>query len=203
LVFRATGVSPWVSTSRSWKDSDFRDRLFRYIEISSVTKDKGIIGYKTMHVKDAPSRATTLVKKDDIILSTTRPYLGAFAIVSEEYDNCVCSSGFALADSITIDGIDKNYLLSFLKSPVGLRQMERRMTGGLYPAIIQSELEKIKVPLPSQEVQQKNVKQQKDIQSEIVKQQARINQIRMNIKEEIEEMILGIRPVPGTAELTH
>ena len=46
------------------------------------------------------------------------------------------------------DELERDYLLLFLKSSAGLRQMERRMTGGLYPAIVQDELEKIRVPIP-------------------------------------------------------
>jgi type I restriction enzyme M protein len=133
--------------SRSWKPENFPSGQFRYIEISSVTKEDGITKATLVDIKNAPSRATTLIKEGDIILSTTRPYLGAFAVVTKAYDNCVCSSGFSLATGLRMKDIDINYLLLFLKSEAGLRQMERRMTGGLYPAIVQGELEKIKVPI--------------------------------------------------------
>ena len=98
---------------------------------------------------DAPSRATTLVKAGDIILSSTRPYLGAFTIVPAEYDGCICSSGFSLATGLLRNDIHKEFLLLFLKSEAGLKQMERRMTGGLYPAIVQDELEKVRIPFRS------------------------------------------------------
>ena len=93
-----------------------------------------------------------------LILSTTRPYLGAFARVPKKYDHCVCSSAFALADGLKTDRVIPDYLLLFLKGPAGLRQMERRMTGGLYPAIIQRELEQIIIPIPSKSNQRKIIK---------------------------------------------
>ncbi|MCV4785333.1 hypothetical protein OFM36_38465, partial [Escherichia coli] len=79
---------------------------------------------------------TTLVKTGDLIISTTRPYLGAIAIVPEKYNNYICSSGFALATSTKLPHVDIRYVLFFLTSKAGLLQLERRMTGGLYPAIV-------------------------------------------------------------------
>lgn len=182
--------------SRCWNAKDFPEGTFEYIEISSVTKDDGIIGSKTVEVRKAPSRATTLLKEGDIILSTTRPYLGAFAIVPKKYDGCVSSSGFALADGIKTEGIDKNFLLFFLKASAGVRQFERRMTEGLYPAIVQSELEKIRVLLPPIDKQQKIVRQMEEGQANIAQEREKAGRLAAAIKQEVEEMILGTRPVP-------
>jgi type I restriction enzyme S subunit len=182
-------------TSRSWKTSDYPDGTFEYVEISSVTKDNGIIGSRPVEVKQAPSRATTLIKEGDIIIATTRPYLGAFAVVPEKYNNCVCSSGFSLADSIKIPDIEKEFLLLFLKSPAGLRQMERRMTGGLYPAIVQDELEKILVPIPSPAVQQEIIRAMKDGVVEIEQAREAAEQKSLEIKAEIEAVILGTKRI--------
>jgi type I restriction enzyme S subunit len=181
--------------SRPWKSSDFPDGVFEYVEISSVNKEKGIFGSKTVSINNAPSRATTLIKEGDLLISTTRPYLGAFAIVPDKYDNCVCSSGFALADKINIPEIDKDFLLFFLQSPAGLRQMERRMTGGLYPAIIQAELEKILVPIPSLEIQKDIMKQVKDGQNKITQEREAAEQKSREIKAEIEALILGTKRI--------
>lgn len=182
-------------TSRSWKPADFPDGIFEYIEISSVSKDKGIIDSRTVEINSAPSRATTLLKEGNIIISATRPYLGAFAIVLSKYNNCVCSSGFALADKIKIPEIDKNFLLFYLKSPAGLRQMERRMTGGLYPAIIQDELEKIIVPLPPFEIQKEIIKDMKEGQLEIAREREVAERKYLGIKAEIEALILGTKNI--------
>mgnify|MGYP001563687004 CR=1 FL=1 len=182
--------------SRPWKRADFPKGTFRYIEISSVTKEQGIIGYREVSIDEPPSRATTLVKAGDILLSTTRPYLGAFTIVLQEYDNSVCTSAFALADSVNEEVLDKKFLLYFLRSSAGLRQMERRMTGGLYPAIVQSELEKIRLPLPPLKSQKAFVQAADEIQTQI-KEDRKSSETKADVmKTQIEEMILGIRPVP-------
>jgi restriction endonuclease S subunit len=183
--------------SRPWKKEDFPNRTFEYIEISSVTKQQGIISSRTVDAKNAPSRATTLIKTGDIILATTRPYLGAFAIVPDKYDGCVCSSGFALADGLKSDGADKNFIMFFLKSTAGLKQMERRMTGGLYPAIVQNELEKVKIPLPPINIQREIV--QKIEEGNVVIKRERDAAVRLDtkIKKDIEALILGTKTLEG------
>ncbi len=183
--------------SRPWSSKDFPDGTFEYIEISSVNKERGITGTRTVNVKKAPSRATTLVKKGDVILSTTRPYLGAFAIVPVEYDNCVCTSGFGLADSLKTDKVDKKYLLYFLKSQVSLRQMERYMTGGLYPAIVQSELEKIKVPILKIKVQREIVENIRKAEHQTNKKLTDAIRRFKQVKHNIEEMIVGGKDIEG------
>lgn len=182
-------------TSRLWKAADFPSGDFEYVEISSVNKDDGIIGSKTVKIEEAPSRATTLLKDGDIILATTRPYLGAFAIVQQKYNNCVCSSGFALADAIKIPDVEKEFLLLFLKSSAGLRQMERRMTGGLYPAVVQDELEKILVPIPPQELQREIIKSAIEVNSKIVQERKAAERKSREIKAEIESLILGTKRI--------
>lgn len=182
-------------TSRPWKASDFPEERFEYVEISSVTKDDGIIGSRPVNIKEAPSRATTLIKEGDLIIATTRPYLGAFTIVPDKYNNCVCSSGFSLADTIKIPDIEKEFLLLFLKSPAGLRQMERRMTGGLYPAIVQDELEKILVPIPPLSMQREVIKSVKEGRTESEQEREAAELKSREIKVEIEALILGTKQI--------
>jgi type I restriction enzyme S subunit len=112
-----------------------------------------------------------------------------------EYDGCVCSSGFALADELKTTEVNKDFLLFFLKSSAGLRQLERRMTGGLYPAIVQGELEKIRVPLPPMTLQQKIVKEMKEKEMEIARERKKGEQLTAAVSQEVEDMILGVRSV--------
>ena len=130
---------------------------FRYIEINDIdTFLARIIRAEELNVKDAPSRAQMVVRKDDIIISTTRPYRGAIAFVTEEYDGCICSTGFAVIREVKKE-INRKYLLHILHSSIGLKQMEQRMTGGNYPAITPDELLKIWIPVPPIRLQNKIV----------------------------------------------
>lgn len=178
--------------SRSWKKSDFPEGKFEYIEISSVNRENGIFSSRTVETNNAPSRATTLVKTGDLIISTTRPYLGAIAIVPEKYNNYVCSSGFALATSTKLPNVDIRYVLFFLTSKAGLLQLERRMTGGLYPAIVQEELEKVKIPIPSSEVQKEIMRRVEEGRSKIRQEQEAAAKVAEESESEVERMILGL-----------
>jgi restriction endonuclease S subunit len=181
--------------SRPWKHESFPDGFFKYVEISSVSKEDGIFSSKVVGLKEAPSRATTLICKGDLIISTTRPYLGAIAIVPEAYDNHVCSSGFALVDPVDDTHILKEYLLFFLKSQGGLKQMEQRMTVGLYPAITQDELEKIEIPLPPLSVQKQIMERVAAGREEIAREREAADRIAREINAEIETLILGTKKV--------
>ena len=67
----------------------------QYIDISSIInfQIKNIITYLG---KDAPSRARRRVIEDDVIVSTVRPYLRAFAKIPARYTDYICSTGFAV-----------------------------------------------------------------------------------------------------------
>jgi hypothetical protein len=183
--------------SRGWQRSDFPQGTFRYVEISNVTKADGIIDARLVAVNAAPSRATTVIHAGELIISTTRPYLGAFAIVPREYDGCVCSSGFALCTGTRRDDLLLPFVLEFLKSAAGLRQMERRMTGGLYPAITQDELEKVRIPVPRISMQCEIVERIAARRAEIAKLKADAKARAEAAKTDVEAMILGTKGTKG------
>lgn len=138
-------------SSERWKKA--ASGTFRYIEISDIdTFSAKILRAKEIEVEDAPSRAQFLVRTNDIIVSTTRPYRGAIALVTQEFNHCVCSSGFAIIRKLK-DKMDRKYLLRVLHSNLALKQMEQRMTGGNYPAISPAELLEIQIPVPPIEAQ--------------------------------------------------
>lgn len=121
---------------------------FLYIDIESITNESGIIkNVKNVMGVDAPLRARRVVHNNDVIMSTVRPYLKAFAIVTPKYDNEICSTGFAVLTAKKV--IYPHYLLYCLFSDFVLDQCNRMMTGGQYPALNTSQVKKIKIPIPS------------------------------------------------------
>ncbi|RAL26956.1 restriction endonuclease subunit S [Thermoflavimicrobium daqui] len=70
---------------------------YQYVELSSVNVDMGMIeSTKLVDPNDLPARARLFARKDDIILSLVRPERGAVAIIPEQLDGCIVSSGFAV-----------------------------------------------------------------------------------------------------------
>lgn len=135
-----------INTS-SLKNSTDGEMQIKYIDIESV-QDGTIKGYKEYEFKDAPSRARRIVKKGDVILSTVRPNLKAFAIIKESVENLVCSTGFAVLNSKQSNRYFNEYLYHFALSEVFMSQVNNFLVGTNYPAINLKDLESIIIPLP-------------------------------------------------------
>lgn len=152
--FRAAARLGDLATFRfeGWAASDFPGGEFRYLEIGGVHRVDGITELTTIGVDEAPSRAQYRCYKGDMLISMTRPYMGKIAMVENIGDGSVCSSGFSVIAETRKDVV-KEYLFFILRSIIGTRQLEQRMSGGSYPAITQTQLEKIVVPIPSETIQ--------------------------------------------------
>jgi type I restriction enzyme S subunit len=130
------------------------DKTFLYVDIDSVDGGTGKIrNPKQILGKKAPSRARRVIHENDVIMSTVRPYLKAFAIVPRELDGQICSTGFAVLSCGS--NILPYFLLNILFSSQIINQCNRMMVGGQYPALNQSQVSEIRIPLPPLSEQQK------------------------------------------------
>ena len=130
------------------------DETFTYVDIDSIEGGTGKIrNPKRILGKDAPSRARRVIREHDVIMSTVRPYLKAFAMVPKDCDNQICSTGFAVL--CCKDAVLPYFLLNVLFSDIVIIQCNRMMMGGQYPALNQSQVSRIKIPLPRLPEQQK------------------------------------------------
>ncbi len=130
------------------------DIPIRYVDISSVSHDKGIIEVKPMLFKDAPSRARRKAKIGDVVVSTVRTYLKAVASVDEKYADCVYSTGFAILRARR-EQLNPDYLKWLILNELFIQAVESHSEGLSYPAINASELVNLKTvvpPVPEQKV---------------------------------------------------
>lgn len=134
-----------------------KSQTFRYIEIGSLTGD-GRAEFETVEVADAPSRATWIVKPGDIITSTVRPIRRLSAMISEDQDGCVCSSGFAvLTPKPGHSGIEPEVLLTYLRLPIICEVLDLYTTASMYPAIPVQRLMQIPILVPDKVVRKQIV----------------------------------------------
>lgn len=124
-------------------------RTFIYIDLESVTKGI-LIKEEEIRIEEAPSRAQRLLRKDDILYQTVRPYQKNNYFFTKDGDY-VASTGYA---QIRAKG-DPKYLFHFLHTSNFVNVVNRWSTGTSYPAISPSELVKISVAFPSLPEQQK------------------------------------------------
>lgn len=124
------------------------DFSFQYLDIQSVTL--GSISWKDVSVQQfvsSPSRARRVVRPGDVLLCTVRPYLQANAYAGwSEREDIVCSTGFAVIRSG--DNLDSRYLFHHLFFDDVGRQLERLQTGSNYPAVNESDVRVVTLPLP-------------------------------------------------------
>lgn len=118
-----------------------------YIDIASITSPGVMRPPNPMTFKDAPSRARRLVKRDDVLVSTVRPYLRAFVRIKSDEPNLVASTGFA----VLTPGpqLRSDYLYHYVMSERFVHFLQERMTGSNYPAVAPRDVADCPIPLPS------------------------------------------------------
>ena len=130
------------------------EKDFLYVDISSIDVSTGtIVTPQLLKGEDAPSRARKVIRKGDIIISTCRPTRGAIAVVPEELDNQICSTGFCVIRAK--NGTNNGYLHFMLRSAVVKEQFRKFSTGSSYPAILDDDIKKTIIPLPPKPLQDK------------------------------------------------
>lgn len=124
-----------------------------YVDIGSVSFEKGIEKTEEFIFAEAPSRARRLAKEGDVAVSTVRTYLKAIAAIDDKTENYIYSTGFAvISPSLQLEPA---YLSNFIKSNAFTEQVDLVAKGMSYPAINSTELSNlycIKVPEVEQKV---------------------------------------------------
>lgn len=137
---------------------------YHYIDISSINNENGNFDTgQAIEGKSLPSRARRAVQVGDVLLSTVRPYLKAYALIKELPDNPVASTGFAVLTPR--EGILSEWLYFILFTDFLQKQMESRMGKGAYPSINAQDVSELVIPLPDIETQSnivKKIKKQKE-----------------------------------------
>jgi restriction endonuclease S subunit len=119
-------------------DSTPDDFRITYVDIGSVTQEKGISRTEEYDFITAPSRARRLVREGDTIISTVRTYLKAVAAIQNHPDNMVVSTGFAVLRPS--DGVIANFLYRAVQSDLFISRVVSLSEGVGYPAIAPSTL---------------------------------------------------------------
>jgi type I restriction enzyme S subunit len=117
---------------------------FDYVDIGSVTLEKGIVTKERMKFEHAPSRARRIAYSGDIIISTVRTYLKAIAKVNE--DEIVASTGFAVITAKPL--INNVFLEHCCKSEGFIAYIGANSVGISYPAINSTKLICAKIAVP-------------------------------------------------------
>jgi type I restriction enzyme S subunit len=132
------------------------DKEFTYLDVSSVNKETKVIeGATVLLGKNAPSRARKLVKLNDVIFATVRPTHSRVALITEEYDSQICSTGYFVLRPR--EDINHKYLFYFLLTDHFNQQMEKLQKGASYPAVTDTEVKNIQIKYPKSLPEQQRI----------------------------------------------
>ena len=127
---------------------------FDYIDVSSVSKETlAIEETQRLQGKDAPSRARKLVRTNDVLFATIRPTLRRIAIVPEELDSQVCSTGYFVLRAKP--DVDHRLVFYFLQTETFMTAMETLQKGASYPAVTDGDVRSQTIPIPPLKEQKK------------------------------------------------
>ena len=130
---------------------------FNYIDISCVENESGkFLGPNKTATDEAPSRARRSVKQGDVLMSTVRPNLKAFALLTEIPERAIASTGFAVLRAKP-ERLLPGFLINVLRDEKSVDQMIGMAGKGAYPSINQTDVESVQIPLPPLEVQKEIV----------------------------------------------
>ena len=124
------------------------DKSFSYVDIAAIDNKNYCIhleGVKEIQGKGAPSRARKVIKANDIIFATTRPYLKNIAIVPQGLDNQICSTGFCVLRAKP-DKVIHEYLFFAVLTNSFINQLIPK--GANYPAVNDSDIYQAIIPIP-------------------------------------------------------
>lgn len=126
-------------------------KYFSYIEFANINPATGeiedasrIIGY------DAPSRARMLVKTGDVLVASLAGSLENVALVSDEFNGAVASTGFFVVRS---DVFSPGFLFLMFNSNIIKLQLEEKISGAIMSAVPKTTFGDLLVPLVNKEKQ--------------------------------------------------
>ncbi|MDE0471631.1 MAG: restriction endonuclease subunit S [Ekhidna sp.] len=135
------------------KDANFNSsdkQKYKYIELADIGKSGEVTGC-TYDVGSAlPTRARRKVNTNDVVISSIAGSLESCALITADYDNALCSTGFYV---LTSEKLNPETLLVLFKSEPLQNILKKGCSGTILTAIGKSELERVPIPIVEKEIQ--------------------------------------------------
>jgi len=146
--------------------------IINYVDIDAIDNQNFVIREaKQKTVSELSTRARRILKSNYIVYSTVRPYLKNIAIVEDEKDNYIGSTGFNVFRTLNVE---LKYVFYYLLTPFVNNSFKDLMVGFNSPSITNDQFEKSLFPLPP-------LSEQKRIVVEIEKLFAKTKQLKEHV----------------------
>ncbi|MBN1867597.1 restriction endonuclease subunit S [Candidatus Sumerlaeota bacterium] len=174
------------------------DSEWGVLKVSAVTFGYDQSANKALPPKLKP-RPQYEVKEGDVLITraNTKEYVGACAFVPATRERLMlCDKIFRVVFRESLD-IDARYLSYLVGTPPLRRQIEKAATGSSpsMKNITKTALLALMIPLPPLSVQRAIMKRVGAGRAEIAREREAADRLRRETQADVEEMILGVRPV--------
>ncbi|EAH4831003.1 restriction endonuclease subunit S [Campylobacter jejuni] len=169
------------------KDTNFtpkNNENYSYIELANIGNNGNISEPISDLGKNLPTRARRIVSKGDVIISSIEGSLSSCALITQEFDKHLVSTGFFVLNSKLLNG---ETLLVMFKSQIFQEYLKKFPSGTILCATNKEELSKILIPKIDSTTQEKIAKY---IQ-ESFNLRKKSKQLLDNAKIKVEEQIQG------------
>jgi type I restriction enzyme S subunit len=176
--------------------SEHPTKQFRYISLKSIDETTGEIReVENLLGWQAPSRARLLVRTRDILVSSLRGSIDKVAMVPDELDGAIASTGFFVVRERS-NQMPAEVLLALFRAPFLRAQLERLASGAILEAVSNTEFKKIRVPIgQSQELITKVaalVRQSFRLHSQC---QQHVEQAKIEVEKYVERGVRDVSPL--------
>jgi restriction endonuclease S subunit len=156
-----------VNGNYTYPENEFPETEFNYISVSEVDGEIGkITDSQRILGKECSTRARRKISENDVIVSTVRPYLKAFALVPEKYNNAIASTAFAVLTAK--EDVTPEYLYMAVRSPIFVNQLKSKQKGASYPEVRLSEVKESTIPVPPKEEQKEIINRLDEINFNVI-----------------------------------
>lgn len=159
---------------------------FKYVDLESVV-GTNLLGFQVIKKGNAPSRAQRLASYGDVFYQTVRPYQRNNYLFENVDKDMVFSTGYAQLRP----KLDSYFLLTLVQNNNFVKVVLDNCTGTSYPAINGSELGKIIVQIPSNEVEANQIgKVFRGIDKSITLHQRKLDHLQLQKKALLQQMFV-------------
>ncbi|WP_420322200.1 restriction endonuclease subunit S [Flagellimonas sp.] len=154
-----------LTSTKTNKKKEKSDNEFLYIDINAIdNKSFKITEPKLYTWSSAPSRAQQIVKENDIVFSTVRPYLKNIAFVEKKYHDEIASTGFCVIRPVLIN---PKYVFYYVLSNKFINKVNSLAKGTSYPAVTSKVVFNQRIPIPPLNEQQRIVDKIEELVSDL------------------------------------
>lgn len=135
---------------KNYKPTD--NTKYKYIELSNIDSTGNIRGYSYEIGQNLPSRARRKIQENDVIVSSIEGSIDKVALVSKEFNNSLCSTGFYVLNS---NVINSETLLVLFKNKTIQQLLKQKCSGTILMGMNKVDFLDIHLPIISLSIQNK------------------------------------------------